>query len=174
MPFQKGNELWKLRTKTGTHNMSHTRLYQCWADMKSRCNNPNSQFYKRYGGRGISYCKEWERFEPFMKWALSNGYSDDLTLDRIDNDGDYSPDNCKWSTQQEQAINKKHLDNKTGFVGVRACYRRNAKTGERKLIGYRATVWRNMKEHYCGFAKTAQRASELRQKYIEEHYAYTL
>jgi len=169
MPFQKGNELWKLRNNT-KHGMSRTRLYACWTNMKSRCDNPNSQFYERYGGRGITYCKEWKKFEPFMEWALANGYSDSLTLDRIDNDGNYSPDNCKWSTQQEQAINKSHLANKTGYVGVRACYRKG-KDGERKFIGYRACVWRGMKEHYCGFSKTAEGAFEKRKKYIEEHYA---
>lgn len=173
MPFQKGNELWKLRDNT-KHGMSHTRLYTCWASMKARCNYESNPFYQRYGGRGITYCEEWENFEPFMRWALANGYSDSLTLDRIDNDGNYSQDNCRWATQQQQALNKKHLSNKTGFTGVRACYRKNPRTGERKLIGYRATVCRNMKEHYCGFSKTAKGAFEKRQKFIEEHYADTL
>ena len=75
--------------------------------MKTRCLNPNSKAYHYYGGRGISICDEWkDNFSAFRDWALSNGYRDDLTLDRIDSDKDYSPENCKWSTWHEQRINQ--------------------------------------------------------------------
>lgn len=83
------------------HNMSKTRLYKQWADIKTRCRNPMNNRYHRYGGRGIKICDEWINFEPYMKWALENGYTDELTIDRIDNDGDYKPSNCEFVTIQE-------------------------------------------------------------------------
>ena len=98
------------------HGMATTRLYQCWADMKQRCNNPHNQFYARYGGRGITYCESWEDFEPFMQWALSNGYSDLLTLDRINNDGNYEPNNCRWTTPKIQANNTRR-NHKLSYQG---------------------------------------------------------
>lgn len=76
--------------------------------MKTRVNNPNRAQYYDYGGRGITICDEWEAsFEVFRDWAVSNGYSDELTLDRIDNDKGYCPSNCRWATRKQQTDNRR-------------------------------------------------------------------
>lgn len=90
------------------HEMYGTRLYKIWQDMKRRCESPVELSYKNYGGRGIKVCQEWSEFQPFMDWALNNGYQEDLTIDRINVNGNYEPNNCKWSTLKEQARNKRN------------------------------------------------------------------
>lgn len=90
------------------HSESKSRLYRIWNNMKSRCYNNNDQRYYDYGGRGITVCDEWRNnYINFANWAKENGYNDKLSIDRINNNGNYEPQNCKWSTNQEQAINKR-------------------------------------------------------------------
>lgn len=92
-----------------THGDTKSRLFSIWTGMKKRCYYKNSVGYKNYGGRGITVCKEWkDDYSKFKEWALSNGYSENLTLDRIDTNKNYSPENCKWSTRTEQNRNKRN------------------------------------------------------------------
>lgn len=89
-----------------THNLSDHRLYQIHQSMLKRCYNKNHIAYCNYGGRGIVVCDEWKKdFIAFYKWSLSNGYDAHLTLDRIDNNGNYEPSNCRWVTKSEQTRN---------------------------------------------------------------------
>lgn len=90
------------------HGMSKTRLYRIWSNMKNRCMNNKMRGYEYYGGRGISVCKEWLSFNCFSCWALSNGYNDTLTLDRINVNGNYCPENCRFVSMEVQSKNKRN------------------------------------------------------------------
>lgn len=99
----------KKNRQNSTHGDSKTRIYRIWAGVKSRCTNPNTHEFPRYGGRGIFVCSEWlHDFTAFKTWALASGYQDNLTIDRINNDLGYSPDNCRWVTMAEQNRNHRN------------------------------------------------------------------
>ncbi len=91
-----------------THGQADSRLYNIWTLMKRRCQNEEHPDYHRYGGRGIAVCPEWQAFKPFHDWANANGYSDNLTIDRSNNDKGYEPDNCRWITRTDQNRNRRN------------------------------------------------------------------
>lgn len=102
----------RVKQSSTKHGQSNSRLYSVWNGMKDRCYNINNRQYKNYGGRGIKICEEWQDFEPFYKWAISYGYNPEAvkgkcTIDRINNDGNYEPSNCRWVGMDIQQKNKR-------------------------------------------------------------------
>lgn len=113
-----------------THGMTGTRIHGVWRAMKDRCTRKSCKAYKNYGGRGITICDEWlgeDGFQHFYDWSMSHGYRDDLTIDRIDNNGNYCPENCRWATYKEQGNNtrKNHFITYDGLTMTIAQWERH-------------------------------------------------
>ena len=101
------------RVRATTHGQWGTKLHRVWLAMRQRCNNPRCKDYPHWGGRGIKVCAEWDDFSAFERWALQSGYAEGLTIERVNVNGDYCPENCKWITRAEQMKNTtRTLNNK--------------------------------------------------------------
>ena len=117
----------RINQRSENHLYLKTRLYTIWVDMKRRCFSKNTRAYKWYGLKGIIVCDEWKnRFLNFQKWALENGYDDNMTIDRIDSDKNYEPTNCRWVPFEFQNRNKKN-NRKVIFNGIEMCVSEAAK-----------------------------------------------
>ena len=141
-------------------SMEYPRIYRIWKHMIYRCYRPAETGYDRYGGKGVTVCQEWiNSFDSFLQWALSNGYTETLTIDRIDSTKPYQPDNCRWATyftqEQNRGVQKR---NKLGILGV-------CSSGK----GYRAYISRDGARKHLGWFKTIDEAMGAR-KQAEENY----
>lgn len=132
-----------------------TRLYGIWVRMRQRCRDANCDDYKDYGGRGIKVCEAWDDYAAFHSWAMENGYNDGMSIDRQDVNGDYSPDNCRWITIQEQARNKRN-SNKITYRGETKVLREWARIIgiEPSLLRYRIKHWGIEKTFEVGNRRT--------------------
>ncbi len=141
------------------HGFSRNRLHRIWYEMIDRCYNSNSNEYENYGQCGIVVCDEWKNdYETFKVWALKAGYNKELTIDRINTNGNYEPDNCRWATYKQQILNRnKNKSNKSGYIGI--WYTKNMKK-------WKSDISINYKHTYLGYYDTQKEALEARNKYI--------
>ena len=151
----------KLIARNTTHGLNGTRIYNIGEGIKDRILKPKNKHYPYYGGRGIKICEAWLDVRIFYDWAMSNGYSDELTIDRIDNDGDYCPENCRWVTKTIQQRNKRiYKNNTSGYRGV--SYYKDSNN-------YCASIHLNYKNIHLGYFKTAVEGAIAYNNYIIEN-----
>lgn len=144
------------------HHKSHSRLYSIWDGMRRRCLSPKSKDYKYYGLRGIQICDEWTNsFVSFESWAMSHGYNKDLTIERIDNNGNYCPENCKWVTRREQSLNTR----KTIRIAILGCEK--SLNGWTSFMGWKyGKYWYRHKKGHSAFSR--EELEEIRLKLRSE------
>ena len=134
--------------KRSTHGDSRTKLYKRWTAMHQRCENPKNDAFSNYGGRGITVCSEWGDYGTFKKWSIENGYREDLTIDRIDVNGNYEPSNCRWTTYNTQLSNRRPYHRRDNFKPVEALDK-NGDVVKRFESVSAATSWLGRKPN-CG------------------------
>lgn len=142
------------------HGLSKHRLYEIWIGLRKRCNNPKHQRYYDYGAKGILVCEEWNiNFMSFYNWALDNGYKSDLSIDRINNNLGYSPDNCRWATQEIQSRNTRRIreNNSSGYRGV---------SFKKAINKFQCRINVDKKQIYLGVYITAIEAAKVYDKYV--------
>lgn len=151
------------------HGDTKTRLYRIWCAMKRRCSTSKGNYFKYYGSGSIKVCNNWKFYNNFKKWAIETGYNERLTLDRIDNNQGYSPENCRWTTQHVQNLNKRKPTNPSGYTGV---YKRRVKGGYNYVA--RISLWN--RSITIGTFKTASDAVKARDEFIINNnlYEYSL
>ena len=141
-----------------THGKSDTRNYRIWQKMKERCGNPSHVAYARYGRMGIGVCKEWsEDYQTFYNWSISNGYTEQLTLDRIDNSKGYSPNNCRWVDRKTQVRNRKI----TKMITLNGVEKPLAEWAEEYGVP-RKTIWKRLKRGWVAEDAITIRPGEVR------------
>ena len=154
----------RVREGKTKHGMTDTRLYAVWANIKDRTLNLKHIQYNDYGGRGIIICDEWKNdLMSFYNWAMSNGYEENkgLSIDRIDNDGNYEPSNCRWTTQTIQTRNQRiYKNNSSGYKGIHF---------DKKLGKYRAKICVNKKRIHLGYFQTTVEGAIAYNNYIIEN-----
>ena len=156
-----------------THGLTKNKLYKVHNRILSRCNNKKDKGYKHYGGRGITVCDEWldknDGVKNFIEWAESNGYEDGLEIDRIDNDGNYEPSNCRFTTRRENVLNQRlKANNTSGYEGI--SFLKNTKK-------WKSEIQVEKKRFRLGCFKTKQEALEARNNYIKDNnleHEYTI
>ena len=142
------------RKPINRHGLSSTRLYHRWTAMVSRITDPDNKCYRTYGGRGIGICEDWRDFLKFRDWAFASGYKPELIIDRINVNGDYCPDNCRWVTKSDSSINRRKKDD----FGIN-----KGKKSKRVTL----TIVRNRCHFYLGTYPDIESAKLVRGKFIE-------
>ena len=157
-----GCQQYRPREKSIKHNLAKHRFYNTWAKMVYRCSNPNNKDYKNYGGRGITVCEEWLDIRNFIEWAeATHPNIEGMSLDRIDNDKGYSPDNCRWANKTLQGVNQRIKKNNTsGFVGV--CWDKSKDKWVAKIKVNKVGI-------NLGSFKTKEEAVQARDNYITQN-----
>ena len=143
-----------------THGLSHNHFYKTWKNMMERCYNLKNKNYKDYGGRGISVCTDWQDLANFVSWAEST-YIEGMTMDRINNDGNYEPNNCRWADASTQVLNQRmRRTNTSGYVGI---------TWVESKLKWVSRITTEKKRILLGDYKTIEEAVLARDNYIIEN-----
>jgi hypothetical protein len=144
------------------HGQYGTKLYRVWGNMIQRIENSNHHKFKDYGDRGISICDEWKDFGVFYEWSIYSGYKEGLSIDRIDNDGNYEPSNCRWTNKctQQQNTRRIRVSNKSGFRGV--CYINSREK-------WKASITSNNKTIFLGYFDSAKDSAKAYNRYIVQN-----